>query len=116
MNKIEFNSKEIEKKFNSPEWKKKMKELEELEKSPEYKELREKYEKEVEELKKKKGISTDKAFLIYDPSNAMKLAALPASAVEVINKVFVDIPNIIVRAESRVEPVLMKTLSKPSTN
>ncbi|WAC40424.1 M56 family metallopeptidase [Pedobacter sp. SL55] len=101
--KIELSGKELAKKFNSPEWKKKMKEFEELQKSPEYKELREKYEKDIEELKKKKGISSDKAFLIFDGSNPMQIANLPLTAVDAIAKVFVNAPK--VKVERYTEPV-----------
>ncbi|WP_233165906.1 M56 family metallopeptidase [Pedobacter sp. ASV12] len=77
MAKIEQNSKELEKKFNSPEWKEKMEEYRKLQESPEYKELRKKYESDLEELKKKKGIKTDKTFLMFDNSHTVDLSFLP---------------------------------------
>ncbi|MDQ8006251.1 MAG: M56 family metallopeptidase [Pedobacter sp.] len=104
MKDIEFKSKELNEKFNSPEWKKKMKEMEELQKSPEYKKLREQYEKDVEELKKKKGISSEKAFLIYDSSMPMQIANLPLTAIETIKKVFVTSPK--AKVEVCAEPVV----------
>ena len=73
MAKIEFNAKEIEKKFNSPEWKKKMEDYKKLHDSPEYKELQKKFENDVKELKKQKGMKDDKAFLIFDGGNLDKL-------------------------------------------
>lgn len=69
MTKIEFNAKEMEKKFNSPEWKQKIEEYKKLHDSPEYKELQQKFEKEVKELKKQKGIKDDKAVLLFDGGN-----------------------------------------------
>ncbi|MEE1945408.1 M56 family metallopeptidase [Pedobacter sp. KR3-3] len=79
MAKIEFNSKELEKKFNSPEWKEKMEQYRKLQESPEYKELRKKYESDLEELKKKKGIKTDKTFLMFDTNNTIDLSFLPST-------------------------------------
>ena len=73
MAKIEFNAKEMEKKFNSPEWKKKMEDYKKLHDSPEYKELQKKFENDVKELKKQKGMKDDKAFLIFDGGNLDKL-------------------------------------------
>ena len=131
--KIEFNSKELSKKFeseewkkhmeaigkmgkdisekfNSPEWKKKMKEMDELKNSPEYKKLREKYEKDLEELKKKKGITTDKAFLIYDGTNPMQIASLPLTAVENIQKVLIS-PKNLIKIEKPMEPVAPKSVN-----
>ena len=69
MAKIEKNGLEIEKKFNSPEWKQKIEEIKKLQESPEYKELRKKYDNDLQELKKKKGIKTDNSILIFDGSN-----------------------------------------------
>ncbi len=99
--------KDISEKFNSPEWKKKMKEMDELKNSPEYKKLREKYEKDLEELKKKKGITTDKAFLIYDGSNPMQIASLPLIAVENIQKILIS-PKNLIKIEKPIEPVAPK--------
>ncbi|MCY1520574.1 BlaR1 peptidase M56 [compost metagenome] len=58
--KIQKNSLELQKKFDSPEWKEKIEEMKKLQDTPEYIELRKKFEKEVEELKKQKGIKTQK--------------------------------------------------------
>ncbi|MEJ5994253.1 M56 family metallopeptidase [Pedobacter sp. Du54] len=60
MEKIQNNALEIQKKFNSPEWKQKMEEIRKLQDSPEYKELKKKFDKDLEELKKQKGIKEDK--------------------------------------------------------
>ncbi|WP_410220081.1 M56 family metallopeptidase [Pedobacter sp.] len=57
MAKIEFDGKKLEEMFNSKEWKDKIEEIKKFQQSPEYKELRKKYEKDLEELKKQKGIS-----------------------------------------------------------
>ncbi|RZK51634.1 MAG: hypothetical protein EOO87_17180, partial [Pedobacter sp.] len=73
MTKIEFNAKEMEKKFNSPEWKQKIEDYKKLHDSPEYKELQQKFEREVKELKKQKGIKDDKAVLLFDGGNLDKL-------------------------------------------
>lgn len=108
MKDIEIKGKELSEKFNSPEWKKKMKEMEELQKSPEYKKLREQYERDVEELKKKKGISTEKAFLMHDSNIPMQVANLPLTAVDAITKVFVNAPK--VKVEVCAAPVV-KTLA-----
>ncbi len=78
MAKIEFNSKELEKKFNSKEWKEKVEEMRRLQDSPEYQELRKKYENDVEELKKKKGIKSDKTFLLLDGNTEILKAFLPS--------------------------------------
>ena len=112
---IEKRSREMSEKFNSPEWKKKMKEMEELQNSPEYKKLREKYEKDVDELKKKKGISTEKAFLIYDGNSPMQIANLPQVAFEPLKKVLVNLKN----SETEVckEPQVIKIVkSHTATN
>lgn len=45
----------MQKRFNSPEWKKKMEDMHTLYSSPEYKELQDKFNKDVEQLKKKKA-------------------------------------------------------------
>lgn len=99
---------DISEKFNSPEWKKKVKEMNELKNSPEYKKLREKYEKDLEELKKKKGMTTDKAFLIYDGSNPMQIASLPQNTLEIINKVLIS-PKNLIKIEKSVEPLAPKS-------
>jgi len=67
----QFNSKEWHnnvikmqldaKKYNSPEWKQKVEDLKKLQDSPEYKELKKKFDKDLEDLKKQKGIKEDKA-------------------------------------------------------
>jgi bla regulator protein BlaR1 len=75
MEKIQKNALEIQKKYNSPEWKQKIEELKKLQESPEYKELRKKFDKDLEELKKQKGIKTDKAYILFD-SNSGDLKAL----------------------------------------
>lgn len=69
MAKIEKNSLELEKKFNSPAWKKQIEEMKQLQESSEYKELRKKYENDLQELKKKKGIKAGNSPLILDGSN-----------------------------------------------
>ena len=138
MAKIEFNGKELEKKFNSPEWKesikdlqirgremsekfnspewkKKMKDLEELQSSPEYKKLREQYEKDLEQLKKKKGISTEKAFLIYDGSNPMQVTALPAPSAEAVKTVFASVSNAVAIADTFSDPKMIKALTDATT-
>lgn len=79
MMKIELDGKALEKKFNSPEWKEKVEQYKKLQESPEYKELRKKYESDLEELKKKKGIKTDKTFLLYDTNNTIDLSFLPST-------------------------------------
>jgi len=91
-----------------------MKEMEELKNSPEYKKLREQYEKDLEKLKKKKGISTDKAFLLYDGSMPMQVATLPLTTIEPIKKVLVNVPNI--KAEICTEPQTVKILSGITIN
>ena len=53
---IQKNGEELQKKFDSPEWKEKMEDLKKLYESTEFKELRKKYENDVEDLKKNKGI------------------------------------------------------------
>jgi bla regulator protein BlaR1 len=80
MAKIEFNSKELEKKFNSKEWKEKVEEMRKLQDSPEYRELRKKYEDDVEEFKKKKGIKSDKTFLLLDGNTEILKAFIPSKA------------------------------------
>ncbi|MES2653810.1 MAG: M56 family metallopeptidase [Bacteroidota bacterium] len=65
MAKIQFNAAEMKKKFDSPEWKQKVEELKKLQDSPEYKELKKKFDKDLEELKKQKGIKEDKASLQF---------------------------------------------------
>lgn len=55
--KMEANGKKLEEYFKSPEWKKKEEEWKKLQNSPEYKEINKKYQKELEELRNKKGIS-----------------------------------------------------------
>lgn len=69
MAKIEKNSLELEKKFNSPAWKKKIEEMKQLQESSEYKELRKKYNEDLQELKKKKGMKADNSTLIFDGSD-----------------------------------------------
>ena len=66
MLKIQKNALEIEKKYNSPEWKQKIEEIKKLQESPEYQELKKKFDKDIEELKKQKGIKTDKAFFKFE--------------------------------------------------
>ncbi len=66
MEKIQKNALDIQKKYNSPEWKQKIKELEKLQQSPEYKELKKKFDKDLEDLKKQKGIKEDKTSLKLD--------------------------------------------------
>lgn len=112
MRDIEIRGREMSEKFNSPEWKKKMKDLEELQKSPEYKKLREQYEKDLEQLKKKKGISTEKAFLIYDSSSPMKVASLPAPAAEAVKKALVSVPKVIANANVALSPEIVKIVNK----
>ena len=77
MAKVQENALEMQKKFNSPEWKQKMDELKKLQESPEYKELRKKYEEDLDKLKKKKGINTDKAFLLFDGNTEIHKNFLP---------------------------------------
>lgn len=114
---IQKRSKEMSEKFNSPEWKKKMKDAEELQNSPEYKKLREKYEKDIEELKKKKGITTDKAFLIYDSSMPIQVANLPLAIIEPIKEVFVNVPaKTNLKIENCVEPAVIRLVSGASIN
>ncbi len=74
MGKIELRSTEMEKTFGSPEWKKKMKETEELHNSKEYKELRDRYEKELEQLKKKKGLSKAGMSFHFDSTAPAEIA------------------------------------------
>jgi len=59
MEKIQKNSLELEKKFNSSEWKAKIEEMRKLQKTPEYQELKKKFDKDVEDLKKQKGLKQD---------------------------------------------------------
>jgi len=115
MEDIEKMGRDISEKFNSPEWKKKIKEMDELRNSPEYKKLREKYEKDLEELKKKKGISTEKAFLIYDGSVPMQIASLPLTSVETIKKILVS-PKNLIRIEKSIEPQAPKPVSETAVN
>ncbi len=110
MEDISKMGRDISEKFSSPEWKKKMKEMDELRNSPEYKKLREKYEKDLEELKKKKGISTEKAFLIYDGSSPMQVASLPQNTLEIINKVLIS-PKDLIKIEKPIEPVAPKLVN-----
>ena len=77
MDRIQKNAEEIKKKYDSPEWKQKIKEYRELQDSPEYKELQKKYEQDLDELKKKKGMKTDKTYLLFDSNQEMKTAYLP---------------------------------------
>ncbi|MFA6277344.1 MAG: M56 family metallopeptidase [Pedobacter sp.] len=77
---IQKNAEEMNKKFNSKEWKDKIEEMKKLQDSPEYQELRKKYEKDIEELKKAKGIKTDKAFLLFDSNLDVQKAFLPLTA------------------------------------
>lgn len=107
MEDISKMGRDMSEKFSSPEWKKKVKEMDELRNSPEYKKLREKYEKDLEELKKKKGMSTEKAFLIYDGSSPMQIASLPQNTLEIINKVLIS-PKNLIKIEKPVEPVAPK--------
>lgn len=74
---IEKKNLELHKKINSSEWMKKVEDLKKLQSSPEYKELREKYERDLEELKKKKGISTDKTFLLFENGQHISKVFLP---------------------------------------
>ncbi|WP_343535157.1 M56 family metallopeptidase [Pedobacter sp.] len=115
MEAIEKMGRDMSEKFNSPEWKKKMKEMDELKNSPEYKKLREKYEKDLEELKKKKGINTDKAFLIYDGSNPMQIASLPLTAIENIQKVLIS-PKNLIKIEKTAEPIAPKSANETAVN
>jgi bla regulator protein BlaR1 len=64
--KMKFNAEEMRKQFESPEWKQKVEDLKKLQNSPEYKELKKKFDKDLEELKKQKGIKDDKANLKID--------------------------------------------------
>jgi len=64
--KMKFNAEEIRKQFDSPEWKQKVEDLKKLQNSPEYKELKKKFDKDLEELKKQKGIQDDKVNLKFD--------------------------------------------------
>src|SRR5690606_13863739 len=57
MQKIQEDGKKIQEYFNSPEWKEKTKQWKELEDSEEFKEINKKYQKELNELKAKKGLS-----------------------------------------------------------
>ncbi|RZK20461.1 MAG: peptidase M56 [Flavobacterium sp.] len=111
MKDIQLKGKELSEKFNSPEWKKKMAELEELQSSPEYKKLREQYEKDLEQLKKKKGLSTEKAFLIYDGVNPMQVASLPAYANQPIKTVFANVSNAISITETFANPKTVKVIT-----
>ncbi|PYF72629.1 M56 family metallopeptidase [Pedobacter nutrimenti] len=54
------NAEELRKQFNSPEWKKHVEEMKELYNSPEYKELQSRYQKEMDQLIKKKAEGSDK--------------------------------------------------------
>ncbi|RZL48606.1 MAG: hypothetical protein EOP00_08895 [Pedobacter sp.] len=47
--------------------------MKKLQETPEYKELRKKYENDIEDLKKKKGLKSDKASLIFDGGNVDKM-------------------------------------------
>ncbi|SFH16387.1 Signal transducer regulating beta-lactamase production, contains metallopeptidase domain [Pedobacter insulae] len=62
MAKIQFNAEELKKKFDSPEWKQKIEELKKLQETPEYKELKKKFDNDLNELKKQKGIKNDITF------------------------------------------------------
>jgi len=55
--KLQEDGKKIQEYFNSPEWKEKTKQWKELQDSEEFKEINKKYQKELEELKAKKGLS-----------------------------------------------------------
>ncbi len=66
---MQKNSLELKKKFDSPEWKAKIEEMKKLQESPEYKELKKKFDKDLEELKKSKGIKTDKGNLQFGLNN-----------------------------------------------
>jgi bla regulator protein BlaR1 len=57
--KVQENALTIAKKFDSPEWKQKIEDLKKLQDSPEYKELKKKFDKDLEDLKKQKGIKED---------------------------------------------------------
>lgn len=59
MENITKNAKNISIHVNSPEFKKKVEEARKLQNSDEYKALKKKFDAEVQELKKKKGINTD---------------------------------------------------------
>ena len=59
MAKIQEQALAMQKKFDSPEWKAKIKEMETLYDSPEYQELRKKFDKDVESLKKQKGLKNE---------------------------------------------------------
>lgn len=50
---------EVYSKMNSPEFKKQMEEIKELQNSPEFKELKNKFEKGVDSIKRKKGIKSE---------------------------------------------------------
>lgn len=114
MKDIQNRGKEMSEKFNSPEWKKKMKDIEELQNSPEYQQLREKYEKDLEELKKKKGITTEKAFLIYNNAMPLHLANLTLDSSEPIAKVVVTSLKTNLKACN--EPTVIKLINTTLTN
>lgn len=54
--KMQLDAERMEKKYNSPEWKQKVEEMKKLQDSPEYKDLKNKFDKDLNDLKKKKGI------------------------------------------------------------
>jgi len=89
---IQKNADEMSKKFNSPEWKKKIEDMKKLQESPEYKELRKKYENDLNELKKKKGIDPDKAFLLFDSNTTVGKIFLPAT--DAFKETFVALPSV----------------------
>ncbi|WFB63381.1 M56 family metallopeptidase [Sphingobacterium sp. WM] len=55
--KMQEDGKKIQEYFNSPEWKEKSRQWKELQDSEEYKEIDRKYQKELKELKSKKGLT-----------------------------------------------------------
>lgn len=57
MRKMQEDGKKIQEYFNSPEWKEKSRQWKELQDSEEYKEIDRKYQKELKELKSKKGLT-----------------------------------------------------------
>lgn len=88
-----FNSEVLKEKLadarkRGEESRKKSEELRKLYKSDEYKKLREKYEKDLEKLKKKNGISTEKALLLMDSDVATTYAFTPMPAQNHVNLSF----------------------------
>lgn len=64
--KMQEDAKTVQKKLNSPEWKAQIEEMKKLKDSPEYQELKNKFDKDLKELKKKKGIKEDATPLFFD--------------------------------------------------